>query len=105
MNESLSWLALVCVIVATAAAQTLFKLYFIRERKILLVAAVAVFGIIPFLTLLALIQLPLGLVYVSTSLVHIAILISAFTILGEKPKRQHLAAISLIIAGIVFFNF
>ena len=102
--ELVPWVYLAIAIVATAAGQLFYKLYFTRKRLVNLVISMCSFCIAPPLSYLALKVLPLGLFYMSSALSIVLVVFASVIMLGERLSRNHLAAMSLIVAGIVIYG-
>ncbi len=98
-------LPLAIAIFATAAAQILYKLFFLRQDKIYLVGSLAFFGLAPLMSYIALKHWPLSTVYMATGLTYVLVLILAKVVLGESISRRKMKAIILIISGVIIFNF
>lgn len=100
--ESLT--ALIFALVLTATGQILFRMHYQRTGHLYLVAAVGTFATVPLLIYLALLNLTLALVYMSTALVHVLVLVMSRFVLGEQLANRHYLAILLITCGIIVFN-
>lgn len=100
---ALSWIALVAALVLTAVGQMTFKLYFTDRKFSTLVAAVLLFISVPVCSYLALRNLGIGLVYMSTAATQILVLLLARVVLKEQLTRDHLIAVVLITAGVVLY--
>jgi drug/metabolite transporter (DMT)-like permease len=97
-------LPLVLAILSTAGAQILYKLFFLRRKKIYLVATVGLFGMAPAMNYLALKHWPLISVYMATALTYVLVLILAKSVLGETIGRRKIYSMLLIVTGVVIFN-
>ena len=100
----MTFLPLTLAIISTAAAQILYKLFFLRQKKIYLVATVAMFCLVPAMSYMALKQWPLSTVYMATGLTYVLVLIMAKLLLGETISRRKMQAMLLIVGGVVIFN-
>lgn len=96
--------ALIFALVLTATGQILFRMHYQRTGHLYLAAALGTFAIVPLLIYFALLNLTLALVYMSTALVHVLVLIMSRLVLGEQLVKRHYLAIMLITAGIIVFN-
>ena len=93
-----------CAIVFTALAQTSFKLYHQKSAVIYVVIAIILFSITPLMTYLALRELSLSFVYMSTGFTYVLIMLLAKFVLNEVIEKQHIHAVILIISGVLVFN-
>lgn len=97
------WVYLAVAILATAAGQLFYKLYFVRRRFVNFAISMASFCIAPPLSYLALKVLPIGLFYMSSALSIVLVVIASVYMFGERLSRSQLAAMSLIVAGIFIY--
>jgi|CXWL01.1.fsa_nt_gi multidrug transporter EmrE-like cation transporter len=97
-------LPLVLAIVSTAGAQVLYRLFFLRQEKIYLVATIGLFCLAPGMSYLALKHWPMSTVYMSTGLTYALVLALAKLLLGETISRRKMQAMLLIVGGVVIFN-
>lgn len=100
----LSLAYLLFALVFTAIGQLLFRLYYVRTKKIYLAAALGTFMTVPLFSYLALLNLTLAFVYMSTALIHVLVLIMSRVCLKEQLSTKQFFSMSLIIIGIVVFN-
>lgn len=100
----MGWLELAGALVATAFAQLLYKVYFVRRQFRFVAAAILLFVIVPPLAYLALEHLSVGIVYMSTALTQIMVLCLSRLILKEPIGRDHWIAMTLIVAGVVLYG-
>lgn len=98
-------LPLTLAILATAFAQILYKLFYLRQHKIYLLATMAMFCLAPVMSYMALKQWSLSTVYMATGLTYVLVLILAKVVLGETIGRRKIQAMLLIICGVVVFNY
>lgn len=103
MAQSLASLAV--ALLATSIGQLLFKLHYQRPGSRYLYGALGTFILIPPVTYLALINISLAAVYMSTALSNILVLVMSRIVLKERITRRHAIAATLIIIGIIVFNF
>jgi multidrug transporter EmrE-like cation transporter len=97
-------LPLVLAILATAVAQVLFKLYFVRKKFVYLVTTVATFCMAPAMNYLALKDYSLSTVYMATGLTYVLVLVLANALLHETIDRRKTYSMLLIVGGTVVFN-
>lgn len=96
-------LALAGALTATALGQVCFKLFFKNKQYHYLIMAIALFCIAPLCSYVALGELSVGFVYMSTALtIVMVVLLSAF-VLGECLTRDHGIAMLMIVAGVVLY--
>lgn len=82
----------------------MFRMYYVYAQRIYLLTAFGTFLTVPVLSYLALHNLTLAFVYMSTSLVHVLILIMSHVFLDERLSKNHYISITLIIVGIIIYN-
>lgn len=100
----MSFFFLGCAIVFTAAAQTLYKLFAENRKLPFLISTIALFVATPIMSYLALRELSLGVVYMSTGLTYILVLMSSRFVLRESVEKRQIFAVALIVAGVGVFN-
>ncbi len=89
----------------TAGGQVQFKHYYTSRRRLDLLSALAMFGLVPIINFVALRGLPFGFVYMSTAVTQVLVLGMCWLFLGEKLQRATLPGIALILAGIIVYAF
>lgn len=94
---------LAVALLSTALSQFLLKLYHVRSKIYLVVLALCLFGSIPVFSYLALRELELSTVYVSTAITQVMVLFLSKQFLHEKITQDMAKSIGLILAGIVVF--
>lgn len=97
-------LPLAVAIIATASAQVLYRLFFLKREKIYLAAAIALFCLAPAMNYLALKNWTLGTVYMATGLTYVLVMMLAKWLLGETIGPRKAQAMLLIVGGVVIFN-
>jgi len=102
LHESL--VSLLFTLLFTAAGQLLFRMYYVRKKKIYLASALGAFLAVPLLSYLALLNLTLAFVYMSTALIHVLVLIMSHMFLKEHLTLKQYVSMSLIVVGIIVFN-
>jgi drug/metabolite transporter (DMT)-like permease len=100
-----SLVSLLFTLLSTAVGQLLFRMYYVRKKKIYLAAALGTFLAVPLLSYLALVNLTLAFVYMSTALIHVLVLIMSHMFLKEHLTSKQYISMSLIVVGIIVFNF
>ena len=100
----MAYFYLIGLIVTTALGQFLYKLYFVRKDFRILIFSVLTFLAAPVCSYLALHDLTIGTVYMSTALIQIAVLTLSKLFLKEHITRTHILASAMIVSGIVFYN-
>lgn len=100
----MTFAAVAMAVVATSVAQVLFRLYFLRRRRVLLFATVGLFCTVPVLNYLALRWWSMSTVYMATGLTYVLVMLLANRVLGEPMDRRKLGSMGLIVAGVVVFN-
>src|SRR5215469_9060568 len=90
------WTGLLAGLLFTAAGQVFFKHYYTSRRRLDLLAAVALFGLVPVMNFLALRGIAFGLVYMSTAVTQVLVLVMCRVFLGEKLQRSTLPGVALI---------
>ena len=103
MTAAWSWLAV--TLLATAIGQLGFKHASLRRSRRETIAAAAIFCAAPIASfLLALRQLSIATVYVSTALSQIIVVMMSLKLFQERYSGQQWAGLALILAGVVIFN-
>ena len=100
----MSYLFLMAALLATAAGQLTYKLYYLRKARWLLAATAGLFLLAPFFSYLAQRELSLDVVYMSTSLTIVMVMAGSALWLGETVQRSHYWGAALIIGGILLYN-
>lgn len=103
MHSSLT--SLFFALLFTALGQMLFRMHFLRTGKKYLIAALVTFMAVPICNYLALLNLTLALVYMSTALTHVMVLMMSHFFLKERLTIKHYISMSLIVLGIATYNF
>ena len=101
------WLAiffLVLAVIFTALGQLLYKLYFSRKRRYLVVLAVFCFLLVPLFNYQALTELTIDVVYLSTSLKVALVLLFSYLFLNERINKQQIYSTLFIVIGIILYN-
>jgi len=95
---------LASALVCTAFAQFSYKLYFVKQRpRPALLCALVLFAIAQLGFFLALTQLAIGVVYMSTGITQVLVLALSRYALRENVTHDHLIAVLLIIGGLVVY--
>ena len=89
---------------STAFAQLSYKLYFVRGRSIrTLATALSLFVLAQVGFFFALTRLEVGVVYMSTGLVHMLVMALSRFVLRENVSRDHLLAVAMIATGLLIY--
>jgi len=104
MSVGLSVLCLPVSLIAVAVGQLLFKMHCLRRRKLLLFLSFCAFILGPVFSFLALHHLSLSVVYMSTALTNVLVLVLSRIFLHENITGRHMVSMGFIVAGIVIFN-
>ena len=94
-------LVLALALLSTAGAQVSFKIYVSKTRaKCHITAALSMFVLAQIGFFFALTELDVGLVYMSTGLTHVTVLLLSYFVLEEPITRHHWMAVALICGGL-----
>lgn len=104
ISTSFSIFSLSVALLSTALGQLFFKMHFAKRQKRYFIGAMLSFVCIPVFSYLALINLTVSAVYMSTALTHIMVLLASYLFLKEKLSTKQGVSIMLIISGITVFN-
>lgn len=99
-----AWLWLALAILATAAGQLLFKQASVRRARALTLLAIVSFCVAPAAAYMALRDLDLATVYVSTVLSQLLVVLASLLWFGEHYRRRQWLGLALIVAGVLVFN-
>jgi drug/metabolite transporter (DMT)-like permease len=89
---------------STAFAQLSYKLYFVRGRSMRMFGtALALFVLAQLGFFFALTRLEVGVVYMSTGLIHLLVMALSRFVLHEDISRDHLVAVAMIAAGLLVY--
>ena len=90
---------------STALAQLFYKLYVSKHRRrSLLVLALSLFGLAQVGFFIALTFLDLGVVYMSTGVIQVIVLLLSRFVLQENISSDHWIAVGLIFGGLVLYS-
>jgi drug/metabolite transporter (DMT)-like permease len=101
------WIAilfLALAVIFTALGQLLYKLYFSRKERYIVVLAVLCFILVPLFNYQALTELTIDIVYLSTSVKVALVLLFSYLFLGEDITKQQIYSSLFIVAGIILYN-
>lgn len=101
------WIAilfLALAVIFTALGQLLYKLYFSRKKRYIVVLAVLCFILVPLFNYQALTELTIDIVYLSTSVKVALVLLFSYLFLGENITKQQIYSSLFIVAGIILYN-
>ncbi len=99
----IAYLALGAALTLAAFGQLNFKLYALRSSRLNLAIALGCFVIAQICFFLALMDLRVGVVYLSTALTQILVLFLSRHVLREALTRHHAVAMTMIVAGIILY--
>lgn len=95
---------LALAVIFTALGQLLYKLYFSRKERYIVVLAVLCFILVPLFNYQALTELTIDIVYLSTSVKVALVLLFSYLFLGEDITKQQIYSSLFIVAGIILYN-
>ncbi len=95
--------AIAATVVATAMGQVVYKLFFVRRQIRFLAFTGITFLVAQGCCYVALRDLEIGVVYMSTALTHLVIIWASHHVFREKITRDHVLALSLIVCGVVVY--
>lgn len=98
-----AYLLLLGALLTTALGQVSFKHYHLTRRPISFVLAVGLFLVTPPMTLLAVRQLGIGTVYVSTGFTYSLVAFLGWFAFGEHVSRRQVAGLALITLGCIVY--
>ncbi len=91
-------------LLATAFAQVNYKIWVVRDRsRVIIIRALGLFASAQIGFFWALTSLDVGLVYMSTGLIHVTVLLLSYFILDEQLTMDHWVAVTLIAGGLVIY--
>jgi drug/metabolite transporter (DMT)-like permease len=95
---------LAVAVASTAFAQVTYRLFFLRGRRlVILAAALALFVVAQLGFFGALTQLEIGVVYMALGLTQVLVLILSGRVLGEDITRDHGFAVAAIVLGMALY--
>lgn len=95
---------LAAALVCTAVAQLTYKQFFTSGRRLrMLLRALILFAIAQLGFFAALTQLDVGVVYMSTGIIHVIVLALSRYVLHENVTRDHAIAVILIAGGLIVY--
>jgi len=99
-----SVICLTIALIGTAIGQLFFKMHYQHTGKIFLFSALGTFAMVPVFSYLALLNLSLAVVYMSTALTSVLVLVLSHFFLNERITKQHMMAMVFIVFGVLLFN-
>ena len=91
-------------LLSTALAQVSYKFWISRNRaRSVLLIALGLFAAAQVGFFVSLTTLEVGLVYMSTGLIHVAVLLLSYFVLEERLTMDHWIAVALIGGGLVIY--
>lgn len=100
----INYIYLACSVIFTALGQLFYKLFWQDRKIVFLILTIISFVLVPFFNYLALIQIPLDVVYMFMSNNIVLVLLLSVIILGEKMYYKQYIGAGIIILGIVIYN-
>lgn len=100
-----AWLWLLAALLATAGGQVLFKYGSDSRSRLLVMTAVVLFCLAPPASFLALRDLGLATVYVSTVLAQLLAVLGAMVLFRERYSHIQWYGFALILIGVGIFNY
>jgi drug/metabolite transporter (DMT)-like permease len=97
-------LALIGALSATSAAQVTYKKFSLGHGRGNLYAAIALFGMAPFLTYYAVKSFGIGLVFLSTSTTYVAVALMGRLLFAERITPRQVVAMVLILSGSLIYG-
>jgi multidrug transporter EmrE-like cation transporter len=97
------YIYLAIAITCTAFGQFYYKKYFISRKSAYMLLALALFIPIPAFTYLALGRLSIDLVYISTSITILMVMLLSRFALNEKSSPRHWLGCLLIVLGVIAY--
>ncbi|MDJ0927433.1 MAG: hypothetical protein QNJ73_07245 [Gammaproteobacteria bacterium] len=95
--------SLVTALILVAVAQLNFKLFVMNRSIISLVLMLACFALAQLGFFVALLELQVGVVYMSTALTHGLVMLFAKYVLQEQVTRHHVGSLAVIVTGLVIY--
>lgn len=99
----LHWFSLVGALSGTAMGQFFYRYYFIKKNFVWLFFAVSFFLMVPLFSYFALKGLSLGVVYMSTGLTQVIILVMSKYFLEEDVGIKKIMSVGIIVFGVVVY--
>lgn len=99
------WLFLALTIAATVVGQLAYKQFYLSHRKPYVAIAIVLFCAAVVCTYFAVRSLGIGRVYVGAALTYVITPLAGRQLFGERLARSHFAALGLIVAGVIVYNF
>ncbi len=103
LTPNIYMLGVIASLLLTAGGQVLFKRYYGSHRRLDLLAALAMFGLVPITNFIALRGLPFGFVYMSTAVTQVLVLVMSRMFLAERIHPKALPGVVLVVAGIIVY--
>ncbi|TYO99020.1 hypothetical protein EDC39_104144 [Geothermobacter ehrlichii] len=101
----LYWLSLLAALLGTAFAQFFYKVYFVKREKKYLFLTLLIFVNVPLFSYYALRAIDLNIVYMSTAVTQVIIVLLSKFGLNETIQFQKVCAIGIIILGMAVYLF
>jgi len=103
MSATLASICVALAVLLTAASHVAFKLYSLSRRLHFAILTGLGFVSVQVLAFLALRQLSIAQVYLSTALVPVVTTLGARFLIGEKVDSRHWIGLAIIVAGVAIY--
>lgn len=100
---AISYFSLFAAIFSTALGQFFYKKYALSSKRQYFILTILLFLITPVCSFFALKNIPIDIVYVSTSLTIFIVVIFSRVFLNERIDKQRYLGIGLILLGVVLY--
>jgi len=94
----------VAAVLTTALGQFFYKKFALNKKKIYLIISVSLFAIVPLFNFIALKEISIDIVYMSTSLTIILVIFLSKVFLNEKVDIKLYSGVLIILLGIIIYN-
>ena len=91
-------------VLTTALGQFFYKKFALNKKKIYLIISVSLFAIVPLFNFIALKEISIDIVYMSTSLTIILVIFLSKVFLNEKVDIKLYSGVLIILLGIIIYN-
>jgi len=94
----------VAAVLTTALGQFFYKKFALNKKKIYLIISVSLFAMVPLFNFIALKEISIDIVYMSTSLTIILVIFLSKVFLNEKVDIKLYSGVLIILLGIIIYN-
>lgn len=91
-------------VLTTALGQFFYKKFALNKKKIYLIISVSLFAMVPLFNFIALKEISIDIVYMSTSLTIILVIFLSKVFLNEKVDIKLYSGVLIILLGIIIYN-